>query len=65
MGRKPAVTKDEFVKALIDNDYQMTSVAKQLGVCRATAYSYLQMYQIEIKREIRVKPEYNKLGSTK
>ena len=59
MGRHPKHGKKAVLKALVDNDYQMSQVAKQLGVSRATAYGYLTMYQIEIKKEIFTKEEYN------
>ena len=65
MGRNPKHDKKAVLKALVDNDYQMSEVAKQLQVSRATAYGYLTMYQIEIKKEIFVKSQYNEKGCGK
>lgn len=57
MGRPAAVTKEQFLKALVDNKYKMTDVAKQLGVSRGAAYSYLQRYNVKIIRKITIKED--------
>lgn len=52
MGRPITHGKKAVMDALVEANYNVSLMAKILGVSRSTAYSYLKTYRIEIKTTI-------------